>query len=389
LAHRADLYTEDEILKFVTEANPAGDGLLVAVDAPLRVPNETGARACDREVASVYGRFQAAPYPANRLALRRYGGLRGEAISHRLEALGFRHDPWMHAQQPMRRVVEVFPHPATVTLFALSRTLKYKARAGRGYAVRREELARLVDLLARLQEAEPPLDLSAGFQLPALQGLRGQAFKAVEDTLDAILCAYAALHAWWHGHRGYAIYGLRPDEDSAITGHILVPMPPEAWQRIKRPRILFLDRDDTLNASPGGAPPTHLAEVQLLPHVRRTLHRYASLGWWLVIVTNQGGVAFGYFSEAEAWAVHQAVLDALPVPVDRSYLCPHHPEGILANYRASCPCRKPAPGAVLDALAHFQAGAGECLFVGDQDTDRLAAEAAKVPFVRADEFFGW
>jgi len=113
------------------------------------------------------------------------------------------------------------------------------------------------------------------------------------------------------------------------------------------------------------------------------------MGWRIIIVTNQGGVAFGYQSEAQAYATQKAVLDALPVAVDASYLCPHHPDGTIARYAITCPNRKPAPGAIQQALDRFQARPEECLFVGDQDSDRLAAKAAGVPFRWAWEFFGW
>ena len=118
-----------------------------------------------------------------------------------------------------------------------------------------------------------------------------------------------------------------------------------------------------------------------------TLQRYAAGGWRLVIITNQGGIAFGYQSEAEAQATHQALLDALPVAVDASYLCPHHPRGTVPHYAIDCPNRKPAPGAILDALTRFKAQPGDCLFVGDMESDLLAAEAAGVPFAWAAPFF--
>jgi histidinol-phosphate phosphatase family protein len=214
-----------------------------------------------------------------------------------------------------------------------------------------------------------------------VEGLRGRRLKEVEDTLDAIVCAYSLLFAWVHGPRGHAVYGI-PTE-----GAILVPMTPSMWRRIKTPRLLLLDRDGTLNHSLGTRPPNHPAEIELLPGVAARLRQYAALGWRLVIVTNQGGVAFGYQTEAEAQATHQALLDALPVDVDASYLCPHHPEGTIPQYAIPCPNRKPAPGAILDALARFGARPQDCLFVGDRDTDRQAAAAAGVPFTWARNFF--
>ena len=380
---------DDEVLDFVVGALAEGAAGLVAIDAPLAVPNESGGRPCDRQVAALFGRFEAGPYPANRRNLARYGGLRAEAIRLRLQRLGFRHDPNIAARAATCQVIEVFPHPATVSLFHLDRTLKYKSRRGRSYDLRWRELAQLRDHLVGLTGADPPLHLPPSIIEMAITGRRGRAFKETEDLLDAVVCAYSALYAWHHGPWGYAVYGAEPTPNQAEQGHILVPMTPAMWARLKRPRLLLLDRDGTLNRAPGERPPNHPGEVELLPGVAATLHRYASLGWRLVVITNQGGVAFGYLTERQARATHQAVLDALPVEIDASYLCPHHPAGTLPRYAIDCPNRKPAPGALLDALARFAVRAEDCLFVGDLDSDRLASESAGVPFQWADEFFGW
>jgi D-glycero-D-manno-heptose 1,7-bisphosphate phosphatase len=155
-----------------------------------------------------------------------------------------------------------------------------------------------------------------------------------------------------------------------------------------RRRILFLDRDGTLNRSVGRRPPNSPEEVELLPGVAAVLAEYADLGWLIVIVSNQGGVASGYFSEAEARAVQQRVVDLLPVPVAASYFCPHMPGGLATAYALDCPNRKPNPGFILTALERFGARAEDALFVGDSSTDRQAADAAAVPFRWADLFFG-
>jgi histidinol-phosphate phosphatase family protein len=374
---------DDAILDFVTQAVPAGTPGLVAIDAPLAVPNETGGRACDRQAAAVFRRFEAAPYLANRRNLSQYGGLRAETIRQRLGSAGFRHHPYIERQRATRQVIEVFPHPATVSLFGLDRTLKYKARPGRDYASRWRELTRLREGLASLANVTPPLRLSTDLATIQIEGLKGRRFKEVEDLLDAVVCAYSARYAWHHGPRGYAVYG------DADQGHILVPMTGNMWARIKIGRLLLLDRDGTLNRSLGNRPPNRPEEVELLPGVATRLHRYAAWGWHIVIVTNQGGIAYGYQTEAQAHATHQAVLAALPVAVDGSYLCPHHPDGTIPEYAITCPNRKPAPGAIHDALDRFQVKPHDCLFVGDQDSDRLAAEAAGVPFEWANDFFGW
>lgn len=383
VATSSTLGDDREVLRFVTDAIEPGRPGLVAIDAPLSVPNETGGRDCDRQVASVFGQFEAAPYPANRQNLGRYGGLRAEAICYQLKQVGFHLEPFLPTRQPTRQVIEVFPHPATVSLFHLERTLKYKARSTRGYPLRWQELANLRDHLLSLAQVDPPLFLPSELASMPIHGLRGRPFKETEDLLDAFVCAYSALFAWHHGPRGYAVYG------DAHSGHILVPMTPAMWQRIKTGRLLFLDRDGTLNRTVSERPPNDPKEIDLLPGVARTLHQRAAMGWRIVIITNQAGVAFGYLTKDQAWATHQALLDALPIPVDASYVCPHHPEGTIPEYAFPCPNRKPAPGAVLDALRLFEAEPSQCLFVGDQESDRQAAAAAGVPFVWAREFFGW
>jgi histidinol-phosphate phosphatase family protein len=388
LLESGSLAGDRDVLGLIERLLPADRPGIVAIDAPLAVPNSEGARQCDKEVASVFARFQAAPYPANRKNLARYGGLRAEAIRRRLQSSGFRHSPVIDRRADARQVVEVFPHPATVSLFGLNTTLKYKARQGRDYQIRWQELVRLRDHLNGLRLADPPLVLPPDLSQSQIEGKRGQQLKALEDRLDAVVCAYSVLYAWYHGSRGYAAYGRGAAVDDAEADHILVPMTPGSWQRIKGNRLLLLDRDGTLNRSLGERPPNAPDEVELLPGVWRKLHHQASLGWRLVIITNQGGVAFGYQTHRQAWSTHQALLDILPVSVDASYLCPHHPEGTEPNYAVSCPLRKPAPGAILDALASFGARREDCLFVGDHESDRQAAEAASVPFAWAWDFFG-
>jgi histidinol-phosphate phosphatase family protein len=388
------LGSNQDVLDFAAEAIPQGSSGLVAIDAPLAVPNEMGSRPCDRELASIFRRFHAGPYPVNRRNLARYGGLRGEAIAQKLGALGFAHDPCIRPLVASRQAIEVYPHPATVSLFSLSWILRYKNRRGRDYALRWRELARLRDGLVGLAESNPPLRLPPRIVGMKIEGRRGKAFKEVEDLLDSIVCAYSALYAWFHGPRGYAVFGRGSIDDPPPMasrnqkGHILVPMTREMWPRVRTHRLLFLDRDGTLNESLGARPPNHPDEVKLLPGVAATLHWYASMGWRLIIVTNQGGVAFGYQTEKQAWTVQQRVLDALPVEVEATYLCPHHPDGTLLHYAIACPNRKPNPGAVLEALRRHRAHAADCLFVGDQETDRLASLASGVPFTWAVDFFG-
>jgi predicted RNase H-like nuclease len=218
---RRGLKCDDEIIAFIAEV--AGNRpALVAIDGPIAVPNESGARHCDREITRVFGRFQAGAHPANRRALRRYGGLRVERLAKRVVAeLGYAHDPHIPRQTDTRQMLEVYPHPGMVALFGLEKTLKYKR--GR-IARRRHELNRLQSHLLALAESTPALQLSERWRRD-IAGLRGHAFKRYEDLLDSLFCAYTAAYCWHFGPSHYVVFG------TVKAGHILVPMPPD--QRLR------------------------------------------------------------------------------------------------------------------------------------------------------------
>jgi len=195
--HPRRLQTTDEIvqtIRHICSDKPA----ILAIDAPLLVPNETGRRRAEAELAAAFQRYDAGPHPANRRLLRRYGGIRGETIVTALANDGFRYVPMIEADAGGRLIVEVFPHPATVVLFRLHRILKYKARPGRSLTERRQELRRYLELLTTLQWSDPPLlgvqNLWTDLEL---ERFGPSALKAIEDEADALLCAYIALY----GHR--------------------------------------------------------------------------------------------------------------------------------------------------------------------------------------------
>jgi predicted RNase H-like nuclease len=216
IAHCERLGHDEEVVAFVREA--AGDGsALVAIDAPLIVPNEEGARPVDREITHLFGRCGAGCYPAN----RRRGCTRGEKIVVALAEHGFVQDPYVQRLSATRSVFEVYPHPAMITLFHLDKTLQYKARPHRSLEWRRSELARLRGFLQGLAAAEPAMSSPASITNRTLDHLAGTALKRYEDLLDGALCAYIACFAWYWGPAGYQVCG------DTTRGYILVPrMPP-------------------------------------------------------------------------------------------------------------------------------------------------------------------
>jgi D-glycero-D-manno-heptose 1,7-bisphosphate phosphatase len=136
-----------------------------------------------------------------------------------------------------------------------------------------------------------------------------------------------------------------------------------------RPYV-FLDRDGTLIEDRGY--PHRLADYAPLPGAVEAVRLLRAAGFGVAIVTNQSGIARGYFGE-EDFRAFQAHLErdfaAQGAPIDASYHCPHLPD-------AGCACRKPSPGLVLRAARELGADLAASWVVGDQASDaELAARA--------------
>lgn len=214
VAWEAELGGDQEIVGFLI-SHLGEEPALVAIDAPLVVPNLIGTRKCDLELSRAYREREAGALPANRARLG--PRVRGEDLVRRLARHGFRHSPLVAARQPVRQVIEVYPHPAAVELFNLEKTLKYKARRGRSLPFRQEELSRYRRLLLSLANCVPSLEARALLSKLNPKGVRGRALKRLEDLLDALFCAYIAYYIWWHGPAGYRCFG------NLKEGYILVP----------------------------------------------------------------------------------------------------------------------------------------------------------------------
>lgn len=140
---------------------------------------------------------------------------------------------------------------------------------------------------------------------------------------------------------------------------------------------VFLDRDGTLIEERG-----YLSQLDLIapfPWTPLALRRLRDAGYALVLVTNQAGIARGFFGEAFVQEAHRhlaAMLAADGVALDGYYYCPHHPEGTVAEYRRTCRCRKPGPGMVEQAVADLGLDITRSFVVGDKWLDvELAANA--------------
>lgn len=143
---------------------------------------------------------------------------------------------------------------------------------------------------------------------------------------------------------------------------------------------VFFDRDGVLNVDHGYVGSLERFEWQ--PGAIEAILAANQAGFLVIVVTNQSGVARGYFSlsdveQIHAWMAQQ--LAAAGAHVDRFYVCPFHPEAKIATYRAADhPDRKPNPGMLLRAIRDFDIDPGRSIMFGDNETDMLAARSAGV-----------
>jgi predicted RNase H-like nuclease len=212
----------DAVVAYVTRAANAGPAI-VAVDAPLLVPNATGCRPAEAALAAIFRRYEAGAHPANRRLLDRGGGVRGEQLVERLAAHGFRAVTTVPSGATDRVITEVYPHAAMIGIFGLARTLKYKARPGRSDAERAVAWRQYQTLLLSLATANPSLRGHEALLALDPASLRGRALKAYEDRVDALTCAYIALYAHRWGTARCRSFGDRQG------GWIFTPVPAELW----------------------------------------------------------------------------------------------------------------------------------------------------------------
>jgi D-glycero-D-manno-heptose 1,7-bisphosphate phosphatase len=142
-------------------------------------------------------------------------------------------------------------------------------------------------------------------------------------------------------------------------------------------RAVFLDRDGTINKEVSFLSDAN--DVELERGAVEGLKALQCAGFQLVVVSNQSGVARGYFDEKAVKRANGALsrmLAARGVTILRFYYCPHHPEGSVAQYSRVCDCRKPEPGLLLRAAQDADIDLGASYSVGDSARDLSAGRRA-------------
>jgi D-glycero-D-manno-heptose 1,7-bisphosphate phosphatase len=138
---------------------------------------------------------------------------------------------------------------------------------------------------------------------------------------------------------------------------------------MKKPAV-FIDRDGTINEQLGYI--NHLSRFQILPGVSEAVRLLNKNKWWAIIVSNQGGVARGYYPIELVEEIHAFLKSSLKeqgATIDGIFFCPHHPAGILPEYSSECNCRKPETGLIDRAREVFDIEMSSSYVVGDRHVD--------------------
>lgn len=138
---------------------------------------------------------------------------------------------------------------------------------------------------------------------------------------------------------------------------------------------VFLDKDGTLIPDiPYNVEPS---KITLSDSAQVALGKLRDRGFKLIVISNQSGVARGYFPESALIDVERRLQELLnPIRLDGFYYCPHHPNGKIFEYRVECECRKPKAGLLLKAAIEHRIDLAKSWMIGDILNDVEAGKTA-------------
>ena len=144
-------------------------------------------------------------------------------------------------------------------------------------------------------------------------------------------------------------------------------------------KAIFLDRDGTINEEMGYI--NHADRFKVFPFVPRSIQIFNKLGFKVIVITNQSGVARGYFEESLVIEIHNQLyvyLKEKKAAIDMIYYCPHHPTEGIGKYKQDCRCRKPKPGMIEKAVQEFNIDLHQSYLISDRYKDILFAKKLNI-----------
>lgn len=155
-----------------------------------------------------------------------------------------------------------------------------------------------------------------------------------------------------------------------------MPLTPHPSTLTGKPAV-FLDRDGTINEEKDYL--HRIEDFAFIPGAPEAIRRLKDAGCRVIVVTNQSGVARGYFSREDVARLHEHIqreLARIGAAVNAFYLCPHHPDEGIGEFKVDCDCRKGKPGMLLQAAAEHGIDLAASFMVGDKRADLEAGRAA-------------
>jgi D,D-heptose 1,7-bisphosphate phosphatase len=152
---------------------------------------------------------------------------------------------------------------------------------------------------------------------------------------------------------------------------------------------VFLDRDGTINEEVGYL--DSLDKLKMIPAAHEAIRLINLSGMKAIVVTNQSGVARGFFTEKFVRQTHEVIQTALlekKASIDKFYYCPHHPTEGTGIYLQNCNCRKPSPGMLLQAAHDLDIELGSSYMVGDRYRDVETAKKVGVKGILVKTGYG-
>lgn len=147
---------------------------------------------------------------------------------------------------------------------------------------------------------------------------------------------------------------------------------------------VFLDRDGVLTEENGYI--AAVDDLRLFPYTAECIRQIQQKGYYAIVITNQSGVARGFFTEEKLQEMNEYLKKQ--TNVDAIFYCPHHPEGKIEKYRIKCRCRKPLSGMFETACRKYQIDMQHSYMVGDRASDIMAGQNAGVKTILLESGYG-
>ena len=152
----------------------------------------------------------------------------------------------------------------------------------------------------------------------------------------------------------------------------------------------FIDRDGTINEQMGYI--NHLSRFKIIPGVPEAIRLLNDLGFLVIVLTNQSGIARGYYPIDLVRQIHDLLRKTLKkeanATIDAILFCPHHPQGSVPEYTMECECRKPKTGLIKQACMDFEIDLTQSFVIGDMASDMELANQAGVKGIMVETGYG-